>query len=159
MQSVASVLLFQGIKANRTYAKVRQEYANDLFLKGHDLATYHFAAYANLRFEQLWKTNRIDKSYRIYKFYILTGIGMVLSTERDKIPLYGKTAKARASAMSAYISDDDNLEKLIAEIISKIDKVMRVQTVPTGELRDFIKKESIQLKILKALKKIDNPLV
>lgn len=158
MQSVASVLLFVGIKANRTYASVRNEYADKLFDDQHDLSIYHFAAYANIRYEQFWRANKIDKSFKIYKFYILTGIGMVLSGEKKGIPLYGKTVRAKAAAMSGYISDDDNFEELIGSITKKINLVMKKQDIPAGELRDFIKTEPIQKEILNSFKKIKNPL-
>jgi len=158
MQAVAAVLLFVGGKANRSYAKVRKEYSEVLFQPEHDLTVYYFAAYAFIRYDYFWRKNKIDKSYKIYKFYILTAVGIVLSRQKDSIPLQGRTTKAKAAAMSTYISDDDNFDRLLKSIIKKIKNVMKDKDIGESSLRDFIKTEPIHKELLATFRKIKNPL-
>ena len=83
---------------------------------------------------------------------------MILSGRTDKIPLYGNSIKALAEAMSTYISNDDDFEKLIKKITKKIAKVMESKTIDAGELRDFIKGEAVGKEILHSFTTIKNPL-
>ena len=83
---------------------------------------------------------------------------MILSGQSEKMALTGSTTKAKASAMTAYISDDDNFASLLKSITKRISAVMKSKDIGIGELRDFIKTETIQKEILDSFKSIKNPL-
>jgi hypothetical protein len=71
VKTVAAMYLFEPNRAARDFRAIRREYDALIFQDDHSVIPYHIACLANYKFEFLVRNQRVDRSRRIYKLYVL----------------------------------------------------------------------------------------
>lgn len=158
LKAVTSFLFFVGNRAGRAYAGVFKEFSDRLFKDNHDVSVYHTAAYAHFKLESLWRRNKFDKKYKIFRYYILTAMGVALTKNQKLFEIGGRKAKTEAQKITAFLKDDTKVEKLLKEISDVIDEVVFSVPIETGTLRDYIKSDSVSKSLSDEFLKISCPL-
>ena len=158
LKAIASVLFFVGNRAGRAYAGVLKEYSDRLFKENHDVSVYHSAAFAHFQLESFWRRNKFDRKYKIFRYYILTGVGIVLTKKQNLFELGMGKGKIQAQIMTKFIQQDEKFEKLLNEIATIIEDVVLSQKIESGTMRDFIKSESVSTELIAKFKLIEYPI-
>ncbi len=157
LKSVTSVLFFEGNRSGRSYASIRKEYSPKLFMDAHEVSIYHMSAYCFYRLEYLWRNNKIDSKYKIYRFIILTSIGRILTNSKKLLEMSNKEGKQIALRVTNYISDDDRLKILVDKVNKRIEKIVEENIDSANNARDLIRNEEINKKITDSISKISSP--
>lgn len=158
LKAVASFLLFVGNRAGRAYAGVFKEYSERLFLDGHETAVYHLAGFSHYRLELFLRKKKIDKRYKMFRYFILTGLGTILTDQTNLIDMNNNTAKVKAKKIIEFIKNDKKFQSLLDNITKKIDSVIDWDNVETSNLRDIIKTDAVSKELQKVIGEIKNPL-
>lgn len=90
MKAVAACLLFQPQRAARDYRGIVSDYEQKIFLEGHDVRIYHAVAYLYYRMEFLWRNQKIPSQFKTFRYYILAGIGLIKTRNRNVFSLKAK---------------------------------------------------------------------
>ena len=78
MKAVAAALLNQPNRSARDYRGITSEYQSQLFQDDHDVRPYYAACYLNYKLEFLWRNQRLDTGYKIYRYYLMSAIGRTI---------------------------------------------------------------------------------
>jgi hypothetical protein len=90
VKSVVAMFMELPNRAGRDYRQMKSEFADRIFLTGHDVRIYHAAAYAFYKLEFLYRTNRIDKDLKRFRMYILWSIAKKFSPKDGDILSLGE---------------------------------------------------------------------
>lgn len=143
MKAVAACFLFQPQRAARDYRGILSEYENAIFLDDHDVRIYHAAAYLYYRLEFLWRNNRLSNDYKTFRYYILAGIGLILTENSNIFKMRKSSVTAVVDAFLALAKDEEKLKSKIEYIMGIINSRLDEMSVSTQErIRDSIRSES-----------------
>ena len=126
-------------------------------MDAHEVSIYHMSAYCFYRLEYLWRNNKIDSKYKIYRFIILTSIGRILTNSKKLLEMSNKEGKQIALRVTNYISDDDRLKILVDKVNKRIEKIVEENIDSANNARDLIRNEEINKKITDSISKISSP--
>ena len=152
-KAISSVVIFVGNRAGRFYAAVFKEYSQELFKDEHEVSIYHAAAFIHYRLEYLWRRNLIDRKYKMFRYFLLTGLGRVLSGNKKLLEMPPKKAKNIALKMIDVAKKDDDLIKIINKMTKAIDKETKSLSKKEN-LRDHIKTDAVSKRILEAVSSV-----
>lgn len=140
-KSIVSVLEFES-RAGRDYASVVKEYSKRLFEDTDHVQAYHLAAYIFYRVEFLWRNQKIDRAAKIFRFFILSSIGMVLFDQKKLLSLNKKERKAYCDRAIEIVADDKAFLKVVQKILAAISRTYNLDHIETKLLRDKLRSDS-----------------
>ena len=144
MKSIAAMFLFQPNRAARDYRGIRSEFERRIFLPEHSVEVYHAAAYTNYRFEFFVRNRKIDRSWRIYKYFVLYALGYEEANNSDIFALSQKKQSKAARAISKTSGNDADYLEHIEDCCTALDSLVAKAGLRTREqVRDYIRSESI----------------
>ncbi|KQW79156.1 hypothetical protein ASC89_12710 [Devosia sp. Root413D1] len=143
MKAVAAGLLFQPQRAARDYRGILSEYDKSIFLDDHDVRVYHAVAYMYYRLEFLWRNQKLPNSYKTFRYYILSGIGMSVTDSTDVFGMKKNKIVGVAEEMIRVCRDEDDMKALINRIVAIMEQRLTETGVTTQErIRDAIRSET-----------------
>jgi hypothetical protein len=152
VKSVAAMFMFQPHRAARDYRGIRKEYSSRLFQTDHSVRLYHAAAFANYRLDFAIRNRRVDRSWGIYKYYVLFMLGKELSKNDDVFSLSSKKQDQVAAGIIEVASDEERLVKKFTKSAEVLDGLIKAAKLDTREkIRDFIRSESVTSTYVKVL--------
>ncbi|MCX5493247.1 AIPR family protein [Kaistia dalseonensis] len=142
MKAVAACLLFQPQRAARDYRGILSEYENIIFLDDQDVRIYHAVAYLYYRLEFLWRNQRIESSYKTFRYYILAGIGLKLTNSTNVFSMKKGKLTAVAESLIETCKDEEVLKKAVEEVVGIVHERLKATGVTGQErIRDAIRSE------------------
>ena len=152
VKSVAAMFMFQPHRAARDYRGIRKEYSNMLFQAGHSVRLYHAAAFASYKLDFAIRNRRVDRSWGIYKFYVLFMIGRRISSGQGVFDLSAKKQDRIALNIVDLVSDEEKLVQFFTEAANALDHLIAKANLDTREkIRDFIRSETVTLSFSKSV--------
>ena len=153
LKCVAAMYLYQPNRAARDYRGIRREFESEIFKEGHSVEPYYLACLASYKFNFMVRNKRVDKSWKIYKYYALYGLGIQACSSKD---IFTMTRKDVAKSCKEIVATLINEEKFVAHIsqVSKIlDKILADSgLVSRVDIRDQLRLESFGRKFMSAFK-------
>ncbi|HEV7345884.1 MAG TPA: AIPR family protein [Devosia sp.] len=155
MKAVAACLLFQPQRAARDYRGILSEYEELIFLDDQDVRVYHAVAYLYYRLEFLWRNQRVENSYKTYRYYILAGIGLKFTGAKDVFSMKKSAMNVVSESIIALSKDEERLKKEVAEIVNLVEERLQSMGVDTQErIRDTIRSETFSTQFKNSLGKL-----
>jgi hypothetical protein len=143
MKAIAATVLFQPHRAARDYRGIIAEYQSALFLEDHDVRIYHAVCYLYYRLEFLWRNQRLDSSYKTFRYYILTGIGLRLTGGKDVFGLKKGKLHAICDSIIELAKDEDKLKSAIVKIVKVLEQRLSSQALTSQEkVRDAMRSDT-----------------
>lgn len=154
MKAVAACLLFQPQRAARDYRGIVSDYEQKIFLEGHDVRIYHAVAYLYYRMEFLWRNQKILSQFKTFRYYILAGIGLIKTRNRN---VFSLKAKEIENISSQIVTLAKNEEDLTDQIVSIVEMIMpQITNIPEDnreKIRDTIRSEAFSAKFQEEIMK------
>jgi hypothetical protein len=151
MKVIAAMYLYQPNRAARDYRGIRKEFSEEIFQEGHSVELYHAAAFANYKFEFAVRNGRVDRSWRIYKYYTLYALVRQMWGEPNLLSAPKKRQTEMLSNIRAIIYDEDRFHQHITEVADMLGKLVDDAKLETREqVRDFIRSETFALSFTEA---------
>ena len=143
MKAVAACLLFQPHRAARDYRGILTEYENSIFLDEHDVRLYHAVAYLYYRLEFLWRNQRISNELKTFRYYIISGIGVMSTRGADVFAMKKKKIAAIASDIVALCRSEESLKAAIEGLLALVDaRLVELGVSGQERIRDAIRSEA-----------------
>lgn len=143
MKAVAAALLYQPQRAARDYRGILAEYESKIFLDDHDVRVYHAVAYLHYRLEFLWRNQKLESSYKTFRYYILAGLGLQLIGGSDIFSLKKSKIGPVVDKIIALGKDEDALKETVVKIVDLIENRLEELNVYSQEkIRDTIRAET-----------------
>lgn len=143
MKAVAACLLFQPQRAGRDYRGILSEYEDKIFLDDHDVRIYHAIAYLYYRMEFLWRNQKIENSHKIFRYFILAGIGMRLTKNKYIFSLKKTQISSISEKIVSLAKSEEDLKNIITEIVNVLEVRLKEIGVTTQDrIRDSIRSET-----------------
>jgi hypothetical protein len=153
MKAVACTLLNQPNRSARDYKKMYNENKSIVFQEDSDVRIYHAVAYLYYRLEFLWRNQRIDASWKIYRYYIIWAVFTKLTNGVDLSRV--KKPSQIASIAKAVIdatSDEENFKAIVKDIANRLVKVAGKDGSDNRErLRDTIRSDTFFHRVRESL--------
>ena len=142
-RAVAACLLFQPQRANRDYRGILAEYGSFLFLDSQDVRIYHAAAYLYYKLEFLWRNQRIDNSLKIFRYFILAGIGLRVTDAQNVFTMKSGQIPAVAEKFLKICKDEEKLKMSVTKVVQVIeDRLQELGVTGQERIRDAIRSET-----------------
>jgi hypothetical protein len=143
MKAVAACLLFQPQRAARDYRGILAEYEAKIFLDDHDVRIYHAVAYLYYRMEFLWRNQKIESSYKTFRYYILAAVGLWAAEGKDIFSLKKNKIASISEQIISVAKNEEDLKGAVAIAVDVIETRLREMGVSNQErIRDTIRSES-----------------
>ncbi|WP_417480169.1 AIPR family protein [Maricaulis maris] len=144
MKALAAVVLYQPHRAGRDYRGIVSEYEKKLFHDDHDVRIYHAACYLHYRIEFLWRNQRLNTDLKVYRFYILTAIGLVVTQGENLFSLKASKVEKVVGKLLDIAKD----ELLFCDIAVKASNMVRkvqskIGPVSSDKARDTLRNEAV----------------
>ncbi|QRF66915.1 AIPR family protein [Ponticoccus alexandrii] len=144
IKAVSAMFLYQPHRAARDYRGVRKEFAAKLLQPEHSVKLYHAAAYSSYKIDFMIRNRRVDRSWGIYKYYVLYLLGQ-REAENDNI-LEGRTQRQdRVAERIVSVSEsEDELLAVYNAVAERLGSAISAAQLDTREkIRDFIRSETV----------------
>lgn len=152
IKSVAAMFMYQPHRAARDYRGVRKEFADKLLQSDHSVRLYHAAAFASYKIDFAIRNRRVDRSWGIYKFYVLYSIGRQFCGQANILDAPQKKQDQAADSIIALSLGEDELIAVFKKTAAILDKLIKDANLETREkVRDYIRSESVSKEFTKAL--------
>ncbi|MEC3911021.1 AIPR family protein [Sphingobium sp. CR2-8] len=143
MKAVAATLLNQPNRSARDYRGITAEYQDKLFLEEHDVRLYHAACYLHYRLDYLWRNQKLDKDFKIYRFYFMAAIGRKIIGNGDVFARRRQDIQAISAKIVDLAADEARLKATVEKTHDLLKA--RIAAADTGtreRLRDAIRSET-----------------
>jgi len=143
MKAVAACFLFQPQRAGRDYRGIISDYEDKLFLDGQDVRIYHAVAYFYYRLEFLWRNQRIDSRYKIFRYFILAGVGLQITGAADIFAMKRQKMILVVDQIISLCRDEEKFKEAVSKVVKVVDICLKDSGVTTQErIRDTIRSEA-----------------
>ncbi len=143
MKAIAACLLYQPQRAARDYRGILSEYEAKIFLDTHDVRLYHAVAYLYYRLEFLWRNQKIDNSYKTFRYYILAGIGLKVAKGVDIFAMKKNKIANISQQILDLAKNEDSLKSSVDEIVAVVEDGLKYLGQSGQEkIRDAIRSET-----------------
>ncbi len=144
MKVVAATILHQPNRSARDYRGISAEYQDRLFQEDHDVRLYYAACYLNYKLDFLWRNQRLDSGLKIYRFYILSGIGSKVLGSGDVFSKKKSDIENAANSLILLCDDENRLKAAINNVSAVVESRVKALGTETSRerLRDAIRSES-----------------
>ncbi len=153
VKSVVAMFMELPNRAGRDYRQMKSEFADKIFLTGHDVRVYHAAAYAFYKLEFLYRTNRIDKALKKYRMYILWSIAKKFVAEDvDVFAINEKKVAEFTSALLDFLDDEAAVVSHIERFVGEYEAELRKRGQSSD--RDALRSEEAMVAARNALENV-----
>lgn len=143
MKALAAAVLYQPHRAARDYRGIVSEFEDKLFQDEHDVRIYHAVSYLHYRLEFLFRNQRIDSSYKTFRYYILCAAGMRASGSKNVFALKKGEIPNVANRLIQIGKSEDRFKEVVDEAVQLIERRLSEYGASTQEkVRDSIRSES-----------------
>lgn len=136
-KAMVATLVFEPVKAGRSFRSARQLYGEMLFKDDHDVSIYHAASFLSMKLEVLFRKGLISRDLKIFRTYIQAAVGMWCTEGRDVFKVSKKESASLAKDMLSFCQDDAALVEFINSVCDDFSKrvVARKGSVTRDALR------------------------
>jgi len=153
IKAVAAMFLYQPNRAARDYRGVRKEFSKQLLQSDHSVKLYHAAAFASYKVDFFIRNRRVDRSWGIYKYYVLFLIGRQYAGKHIILDSNRKKQDKAADSIIELVESEDKLLSAFTLTSQVLDKLIDDANLETREkVRDFIRSESVAAQFAQVLK-------
>lgn len=143
MKACAAMFFYQPHRAARDHRGIRKEYSDRIFLDRHPVELYHVAAVAMYKFDYLVRTGKIDRTWSIYKFYILFSLVRELWESPNLLDAPKKSRDKVWRSLTEVIMNTDKFLLHVNNVSVFIDDMVRASGTKTREqVRDYIRTDT-----------------
>lgn len=143
VKSIAAMYLHQPHRAARDYRGVIQEFSSKIFRDVHSVVPYHAAAYASYRTEFAIRNKRVPSEWGIYKYYLHSSIGQLLTKGAEIFSLKKSEQEKISNSVLQLFSDENELITHFKKVAGILDKMIASRPLATREMvRDFIRTDA-----------------
>ncbi|MFT5322935.1 MAG: hypothetical protein ACI8P0_000780 [Planctomycetaceae bacterium] len=143
LKCVAAMYLFQPNRAARDYRGIRKEFEHEIFQEGHNVLPYYLACLANYRFNFMLRNRRVDKKWKIFKYYVLYVLGIESCDSKDVFKMPRKKQASACAAILEILKDEDTVIDHITRVSKIVDEVIAATGASSrAEIRDQLRLEN-----------------
>lgn len=158
MKALAASILYQPHRAGRDYRGIISEYNNNLFQEDHDVRIYHAACYLFYRLEFLWRNQRIDNAFKIFRFYIMCTAGFIVTGGRDVFGLKKSKIEKIAKNIISLAKSEEALVTVANRTATIIEEKLKSMGLSSpARMRDTIRSETFANEFMEALRREQFP--
>ena len=143
MKVVAATLLNQPNRSARDYRGITSEYQAKLFQDDHDVRPYYAACYLNYKLDFLWRNQKLDASFKIYRYYLMSAIGNKIGGRGD---IFGRSRADQGLISDRIIQlcdDEIKLKAFLVAVYNTLERRVNSMAIQGRErLRDTIRSET-----------------
>lgn len=155
VKSVVAMFMNLPNRAGRDYRQMKTEFSDRIFLDGHDVRVYHAAAYAFYRLEFLYRTNRISKTFKKYRMYILWSVSKVFFLEgEDVFSMNGDKVERQIESLLDFLDNEVAFVDHVTRFIHNYESALESKGQSSD--RDALRSEDAMLTAREALEKTLN---
>lgn len=122
IKAIGSLYYDKPDMATRYFGTLFSEFGAQLFKDNHEMFPYYVASFAIYRLEDYYKHGLIAKKYNKIKYHLITMIRHEIDNSNCP-PFESKKANAYAQKVFETLSDDQKLQAVIKQALSKIDSL------------------------------------
>lgn len=150
LKCVAAMFLFQPNRAARDYRGIRREFAGSVFQEAHSVEPYYLACFANYRFNFMVRNRRVNKDWKIYKYYALYALGADACNGADIFKMGKTTAKSVCDSIAITLSDEDSFVDHIERVCSIVERILEERgELSRAGIRDQLRLEKFGKEFIK----------
>ena len=143
MKSVAAMYLYQPHRAARDYRGIRKEFASAIFQENHGVELYHAAALANYKFEFAIRNQKVDRNWRVYKYYALYALVRELWPTANLLSAPRKSQDKVLGEIMMIVGSEDKFYEFITNTATVLGGLVDRAKLDTRErVRDFIRSDT-----------------
>ncbi|WP_417768092.1 AIPR family protein [Stappia sp.] len=144
MKVAAAMFFFQPHRAARDHRGIRQEFSDRIFMENHSVELYHVAALALYKFDYLIRTGKVDRSWAIYRYYVLFSLIREHWKTPDILDAHRKKQNIVHQEVLNTILDNEIFTKKIESVSKFFDNIIGLHGEKNREQkRDFIRSGTI----------------
>lgn len=146
IKAFGAMFLDEPTRVTRNYKSIRDLVGEQIFKEGHRLESYYAAAWASYRLEFLFRTQRLDSSFKAARYHILTALRYLINSQQR--PQLGSIdMKKRADEIIDILWDQTTAEDYLNRAALTVKQVVE----ESGEDfdRDHIRTEPTKAALLK----------
>ena len=142
-KAVAGMYLYQPHRAARDFRGIRSEFADRIFLEDHSVELYYVAALADYKYKYAIRNKRIDKSYGIFKYYVLFDLVSKTFSGKNVLSLANKKQQNLATDLRRAVEDEEAFYAHATSVCRRIARMDEIEKADTREqLRDTLRSEA-----------------
>ena len=154
LKCVVAMYLYFPNRAARDWRGIRRDFENDIFLADHGVQPYHLACLGSYKFNFMVRNKRVDKSWKIYKYYSLYALGLEACDGKKLFSLAKKDFKTACQKIQTTLSDETKFVDHITAVGNLIDELLSKSGTKTREqIRDTLRSETFGGEFQMAYKK------
>lgn len=155
MKSIAAVILHQPHRAGRDYRGIVSEFDGKLFQNEHDVTIYHAVCFLHYRLDFLWRNQRLDTKYKVYRFYILSAVGVIATGGADIFSQTQSNTKKMVAEILSLANDEERFVETAIEASTLVEKLQPVSgSGETSRARDSLRSEALAKAFISEWKKL-----
>ena len=124
ISSYLAVFLNEPHSTHRYYGELLRSYENRLFLESDSCEVYYIAAYLVFYLDNSFRTGKIEKEYRPYKYHLACAI-KALEVGSQVIFGQGRKQRKEFEKLFALIKDQAKMERYLHSAVSCLDKAIK----------------------------------
>lgn len=142
LKCVVAMYLYIPNRAARDWRGIRREYEDKIFQADHGVEPYHFACLGSYKFDFMVRNKRVDKSWKIYKYYSLYALGIKACKGKNLFKLPKKDFQIACGKIKSVLTDENKFVNHIEDVSALIDKLLKKRQLQTREqIRDTLRSE------------------
>jgi hypothetical protein len=143
MKAIAGMFLFRPHRAARDYRGIRKEFEDVIFQENHSVEIYHTAALAAYKFDFVTRNQRVESSWKIYKYYVLFSLGARATKGTLVFSMKRKLQSEICGEILITLLDEPNFVKFVESVAELLDKMIAERKLDTREqVRDALRSDS-----------------
>ncbi|MFT9019161.1 AIPR family protein [Acetobacter malorum] len=144
LKAISATLLGQPNRSARDYKKIYNENKRVIFQENSDVRLYHSIAYLYYRLEFLWRNQKIDSSLKIYRFYIMWAVYVIITKGVNVLQIHKPNQIAAiAKSIIDTVSDEEAFKSIINDVSKNlIESAGQLSSESREKLRDTIRSDT-----------------
>lgn len=144
MKALACTLLNQPNRSARDYKKMYNENKSVILQEDSDVRLYHAIAYLYYRLEFLWRNQRIDSGWKIYRYYIIWAVFTRLTNGINPLSIRKPNQiSIISSAIIELASDEESFKNMVKDVSNTLISIAEKDGLDNREkLRDTIRSDT-----------------
>ena len=154
LKCVVAMYLYFPNRAARDWRGIRRDFEDEIFQAEHGVEPYHLACLGSYKFNFMVRNKRVDKSWKIYKFYSLYALGIKACLGKGLFKLSKNEFHDACDEIKNILTDEDRFIDHITDVANLIDELLEERKLETREqIRDTLRSESFGKEFQKHYKK------
>ncbi len=143
MKTVTAAIIDQPNRSSRDFRRIYDEKRDFLFLDDHDVRVYYASSYLNYRLDFMWRNQRLNSDYKLYRFYLIYAFSKAASEGRSVLTMKKADATAYANRLIEIAKDEEKVKRLSAKVALTMDGLLDDSTrVSRERVRDAVRSDA-----------------